>query len=167
MAKYERLANYTARDIIDLFNITKPPVKLQQICDILDIDFRLSDFWDDNLSGKVYIEGENPVIEVNNQHSFERKRFTLAHELGHLFRHIATGLKSEVNDPKFRRAGDFDYTEIQANKFAAGLLMPKSFIEDEIEKFEDDVDINSLARKFEVSYDAMYWRLKNLGYDIN
>ncbi|RWM02076.1 MAG: ImmA/IrrE family metallo-endopeptidase [Mesorhizobium sp.] len=54
-----------------------------------------------------------------------RARFTVAHEIGHLFLHTGRPMaraSSRANIPKFR------LSEPQANQFAAELLMPRRFM---------------------------------------
>jgi Zn-dependent peptidase ImmA (M78 family) len=59
--------------------------------------------------------------------------------------------------------------EIQANQFAAELLMPHRFLIDELRRHMSsgigsrEELITTLARVFSVSNDAMGWRLINLG----
>lgn len=59
------------------------------------------------------------------------------------------------------------YREIEANSFAAALLMPKKLLQKELinntQKISD-IKIKSLAKKFEVSTQAMSIRLINLGF---
>lgn len=62
------------------------------------------------------IPGIPPVIFINNKQSADRMRFSLAHELGHIIMH-------SYPDPEM---------EMQANNFAAALLMPKSDIAPEL-----------------------------------
>jgi Zn-dependent peptidase ImmA (M78 family) len=62
-----------------------------------------------------------------------------------------------------------DIAEREANFFAASLLMPKDFIEKDLEAeesidFLDDKLIHDLARKYGVSTQALVNRLKNLGF---
>ena len=99
-----------------------------------------------------------------------RRRFSIAHEFGHFILHNHPGIhidkgfffrnkiSEEVNNPN----------EIEANRFAAELLMPKNFIVQALQNysknfFEDDI-IERLARDFKVSKAAMGFRLQNLGY---
>jgi Zn-dependent peptidase ImmA (M78 family) len=59
--------------------------------------------------------------------------------------------------------------EIEANQFAAEFLMPQSFVVDAISRQmkagigSREELITALARDFDVSNDAMGWRLINLG----
>ena len=62
-----------------------------------------------------------------------------------------------------------DESEIEANLFAAELLMPAAFLEHDLKKagvvyFIDDDVISNLAHKYGVSTQALLIRLKNLGY---
>ncbi len=62
-----------------------------------------------------------PIIVVNRNFSNDRKRFTIAHELGHILMHVAGGFPiSKHRDSKTR--------EDEANIFASEFLMPKNEI---------------------------------------
>jgi len=69
-----------------------------------------------------------------------------------------------------RQEGDDSPREIEANAFAASLLMPADWVEKQIKsrrlKDADDNDavVSELARTFGVSQQAMMYRLVNLGY---
>jgi Zn-dependent peptidase ImmA (M78 family) len=96
-----------------------------------------------------------------------RQRFTIAHELGHLLLH-----KDEVHiDRAFRNSISsqaIDANEIEANRFAAELLMPFHLLKNEdISNIdvEDESSLRDLARKFKVSLQAMTLRVTNI-FDI-
>ena len=91
---------------------------------------RFSPF-DDELSGMVYIKEGTPIIGVNSLHHPNRQRFTIAHELGHLELHrpmITSSVHVDKNFPALMRdprtATGTERIEIDANRFAAELLMP-------------------------------------------
>ena len=126
-----------------------------------------------DLSGFLYRDKKQAVIGVNTHHSTARQNFTIAHELGHLLLHDQEQLHV---DHQFRvrlrndvsRQG-FDEAEREANFFAASLLMPKAFLEKDLEQEEyvdlfDDEFLAKLARKYCVSSQALVNRLKNLSY---
>lgn len=128
---------------------------------------------DNDVSGLfVRIHGK-PVISYNkNENNPTRKRFTIAHELGHYILHSDKPLFIDKN-PKvmFRNNASSSGEQLQereANHFAAALLMPFRLINDEIENAPDSTvnPIEYLAKKFKVSEQAMTFRLANLGYDI-
>lgn len=96
----------------------------------------------------------------------QRKKFAIAHELGHLFLHMGFKTNVEVWDNqvlnKYIRFSMIEQ-EIQANEFAASLLIPKDEYINEIKqqtKNNQDIDIKAISEKFNVSYVLAY----NRGY---
>jgi Zn-dependent peptidase ImmA (M78 family) len=98
-----------------------------------------------------------------------RRRFTLAHELGHWVCQCLAGR----SDPIYCRTADVavgaghappenpDRTlEREANIFAAELLMPEEAVRDE---WSRSADRTELADRFGVSGEAMQWRLYGFG----
>lgn len=123
---------------------------------------------DDELSGMAFIKDGLQVIVVNSQHHPNRQRFTVAHELGHHVMH-ALELQSGVHVDKVifnrnarSRTGE-DVLEVQANTFAAEILIPKAEL-----RLLGSIDVNNdqrisdLAREFRVSQSAMAIRVDNL-----
>ncbi|RLJ31173.1 uncharacterized protein DUF955 [Chryseobacterium sp. 7] len=127
--------------------------------------------FEDDISGVLVIEEDNVTIGVNKKSSNVRKRFTLAHELGHFKLHTQKS-KMFMDNVFFRKKSE-GYTskeekiEKEANYFAANILMPEHLVRKEIVGLKcdlhDDATIASLANKFEVSSSAMTFRLINLG----
>lgn len=124
------------------------------------------------LSGVLVKERDRVIIGVNSHHSKTRQRFTIAHELGHLvLKH-----KGEVfvDHTVLRRDGKssqaVDKQEIEANGFAAALLMPEALVLERLEYRQNERPSTSsenlievLAKDFGVSAEAMGYRLANLG----
>lgn len=119
---------------------------------------------------------DQPVLGVNSYHSSSRQRFTIAHELGHLVLHEGRPMiVDHVVRVRFNlRDGTSslatDKQEIEANRFAAELLMPRDWIIREVEaalEREHDLDeetlVQDMAELCEVSPQAMEYRLINLG----
>ena len=103
------------------------------------------------------------IIGVNKLHHKNRKRYTLAHELGHYILHKEKNI--DIVDTTFFRNNETDSIEYMANEFAAKLLMP----EDKVRYFVDVQkvkNIGELAAKFEVSASAMKYRIISLGYKL-
>jgi Zn-dependent peptidase ImmA (M78 family) len=123
------------------------------------------------LSGLIAKEAEYIVIGVNALHPTVRQRFTIAHELGHYFLHQRDRLIVDRSFQTMRRDEHSSQgvygREIEANEFAAELLMPKSMLERDISDaaldLVDDEMIRSLAERYRVSLQAMVFRLTNLG----
>jgi Zn-dependent peptidase ImmA (M78 family) len=112
--------------------------------------------------------GEDPQVYVNATDSNVRQRFSCAHEIGHYIKRT-TGPKG-VGDAKDAEWGYIDRRgpsasrgtspeEIYANRFAAALLMPEERIETLTAEGLGPV---AMAAQFEVSLDAMTFRLDNL-----
>lgn len=152
--------------------ITETPVPLSRIAKAYNVRISV-DSLDGDLSGFLYRDTNQAVIGVNNHHSQTRQNFTIAHELGHFLLHDQEQLHV---DHQFRvllrndlSSQGIDDAEREANFFAASLLMPKTFLEKDLEGteyvdlFEDDF-LSDLARKYCVSTQALVNRLKNLNY---
>ena len=79
------LINNLTQDIIDLYNIQIP---IQNMNDVVTaLDGRIEDSIDiDYMSdGSIRKQDNGFVIYVSPYQSAERRKFTIAHELGHLF----------------------------------------------------------------------------------
>jgi len=116
---------------------------------------------EDDLSGILYKNEEKDswVMQVNEDHHLNRRRYTIAHELGHfcLHRH----LKQYFEDKIFFRGNDPSKTEWQANDFASAILMPEQKFRGEVRSGKRKVD--ELAKEFQVSTLALRIRAKSLG----
>ena len=149
--------------------VHKPPVPVERIAAKLGLDVRSAPL-DGDLSG-VLVRNEGEVyIGVNSLHHRNRRRFTIAHELGHFSLH--KGIRMHV-DRDFRvnwRDDDsskaVDPEEMEANRFAAELLMPTHLLLKDIEGLKrfDQRTVDLLARRYRVSPQAMRIRLSNFGF---
>lgn len=108
----------------------------------------------EKVDGAQLTKGANTVIVYNSANPIVRQRFTLAHELGHcLLGHTRNNrpISLASNDP----------TEFEANQFAAELLMPRDQLLTDIKVGIQDA--SALAARYQVSEDAMWWRLQGAG----
>lgn len=158
--------------VLNQFGITCPPVPVEQIAVSLGIQVvRSAAEWSE--SGFLLRDGKQVMIGVNSRNSPKRQRFTIAHELGHWSLHEGKPLIVDqsvmINKRDDVSSQATDQEEIEANKFAARLLMPIDFIAATLKKLEPgsigsrDELISKLAREFDVSNESMGWRLINLG----
>lgn len=124
----------------------------------------------EGISGVLVVSGPEGSIGVNREHPEVRQRFTIAHEIGHFVLH--RNQRDLFIDKAFvafrdtRAAKGGDRSEVQANQFAAALLMPAELVKRElrdqvIDIASEDV-IETLAKRFGVSNQAMIFRLGNL-----
>jgi Zn-dependent peptidase ImmA (M78 family) len=169
--KIENLAFKVLKDL----NITSPEeINLNKLCNFYGVQLEYKRL-ENNISGFYVVKNDRPYIVCNQNDSVKRQRFTIAHELGHHFLHKDTPLfvnkKGGLSSQIYHRNEESSTGEIrkerEANAFAAALLMPENLIEDQVFNCENTIDIddliNDLAEKFDVSTQAMSFRLANLG----
>lgn len=122
------------------------------------------------LDGGLILRNGSYTIVVAEHHHRVRQRFTVAHELGHFTLHAQRQAGADFVDRTWdrseRASQGIDPEEIEANAFAAALLMPTKAVQDAFrdlaeDKFHDAVTF--LAEDFDVSTTAMGYRLQNLG----
>jgi Zn-dependent peptidase ImmA (M78 family)/transcriptional regulator with XRE-family HTH domain len=104
------------------------------------------DFGTPRIDGLSQWVGDHPVIIVNLTAPTDRKRLTLAHELGHLTLHS--------NEPN-------DNMEAEANEFAAEFLMPEAEIRSDLRKLDIGV-LMEMKREWGVSMQALLERAYRL-----
>jgi Zn-dependent peptidase ImmA (M78 family) len=143
------------------------PINPLNIANYLGIDVYETCFTPDdgkNISGIVAIEEGQPVIYVNASDVPVKKRFTIAHEIGHVYLgHLTNKENNELLDDEVRlRSSVWNMEEKEANAFAAQLLMPASLIQGAGNAGRTSVE--KLAELFEVSEQAMMYRLRILGF---
>lgn len=161
------------------FNISAP-IDIDAIASMLGIDV----VYDNSLVGKdivgkIEFNDNKPVISVNPaENNYEpRRRFTLAHEIGHYCLHSSPP-KSFLDTKKCmnRNESYWDKYESESNSFAAQLLMPKTLIikrgkEIASELLKDSKDskiprsefVAQMSNAFKISNPSMEYRLKNIG----
>jgi Zn-dependent peptidase ImmA (M78 family) len=115
-----------------------------------------------DVSGMLFMKpGNDPEIYLSQSDSYNRQRFTCAHELGHWARHVAQGEESahivDYRGPLSTTGSDSQ--EIYANQFAAALLMPAEEIQRLRERGYGPIAIADALR---VSPDAAAFRVTNV-----
>ena len=170
-----RMANKLLREV----GQHSPPVNVELIAEHLGAAVRREES-DGEISGALYRLDDGPIIGVNGSHVRERQRFTIAHEIGHLVLHEDPVFvdrvylaPSSARRPTYlrdaRSSQAIDSREIEANKFAAAILMPSTMIRDSLANMQIPVDaegVRELADCFEVSEQAMGFRLVNIGVPV-
>jgi len=119
------------------------------------------------ISGMLERKASGFLISVEERDPETRQRFTLAHELGHyVFHSYLLKVGEGIDDDRIYRsteAGKYHNTqigqdeEVEANRFAASLLMPMEAIR-HYEKVLGD-DVPAMAKLFQVSQQTMKIRL--------
>jgi Zn-dependent peptidase ImmA (M78 family) len=179
LSKYEGI---NPSKLLQEFDLYEAPVDLDTLCEKLGVK-KSSKMRFSSHSGEIKVNSDGKVnIWINSMDSPNRRRFTLAHELGHLVHDIIPYIRTEEGVSEFiddvstlRRDGRQHPEEYRANDFAARLLMPRKLIKkygNEIiktmqkksgkKKVPVDNFITEMALKFKVSEQAMRIRLENI-----
>ena len=150
----------------------KRPLQVELLARDLGIRVVFQPFESDenDLSGFYMRRGDDRLIGVNASQARVRQRFTVAHELGHAVLQPGDGVHIDqafkLRD--FRSSAAVDADEIDANAFAAELLMPEdevlAAIDEQAVDITDDGAVRELARRFGVSQQALSFRLANLAF---
>lgn len=148
------------------------PVNVEWLAKTLGITIKKDDLGEVSLSGFAVDKHGKRYIGVNSTEPDTRQRFTIAHELGHLFLHKDNSVNYDQGGMMLFRedhSGDgSDIKEVEANRFAAELLMPEEQLREDIAKvgsfdlINDDPTIKKLADEYGVSERAMSIRLTTL-----
>lgn len=81
----------------------------------------------DGISINIKVSGKHPRVIINSTIGWRRKRFTLAHELGHIL--IPWHFGTIIDVTKIEHAYDeYSQGESEASRFAAELLMPSEWV---------------------------------------
>ena len=164
-----------AKDLLKEFEIHEPPVPVRNLARGCGARIVQVSGEDGGIDGFLYREGSTVVIGVNRDHAAVRRRFTIAHELGHLLLHerqdqvhVDRGFRVRLRSGVSSEGTDRD--EMEANRFAAELLMPIDFLRTDLKRMEFDLadgeDLRGLAKRYGVSTQAFAIRLNGLGYSI-
>lgn len=144
-----------------LYTVPVDPIKLAES---LNVEVYETNFKDENLSGVISKDENKVVILTALNECYNRTRFTVAHELGHLMLHMSERQVIE----EYHRGNKKSKQEVEANAFAAALLMPIDLIKSYFEELDktnlsDYRKISILSEIFKVSESAVMYRMINLG----
>ena len=143
------IARNTARKLLKDANINSYPVLLREVSkNIPELHIDGQEL-EDGISGLQASYKGSSFIRYNTRQSLKRNRFTVAHELGHLI----LGHTARHDHVNFQSG---DPEEIEANQFAAELLIPLHMLEKAV--FEHKT-AEALAKAFWVSRKAMNRRI--------
>ena len=149
--------------------IESAPIPVDKLAAVCGATVVYNDF-NKEISGLLFRENDKLIIGVASEQSVVRQRFTIAHELGHALLHQMTSVHVDKNfTVMFRSTSSStaqDIYEIEANTFAAELLMPESLLKKDLLTLKLDMDdgrqLSKLASRYGVSTQALTYRLLNL-----
>ena len=165
-----------AQTLLTRHSQTMPPVDPVVIARVEVFE---ATFNDPRVSGLLRTENGQRVIYVSAADPLVRRRYSIAHECGHAILHSEDGDFADGEKELtvlFRRAEDLleqdeadqdakrarKRREIQANIFAACLLIPRDMLAEVLEYTDD---ISDLTRIFGVSRQTLGIRLSDLGIE--
>ena len=151
------------RDILQSYQPDIFPVKVVALAHDMDLKVFETEFDRDDVSGMI--KAKEGKIYICKSDIAERQRFSIAHELGHYVLHYRGG-KFEAKDQdehvSYRdtlSSLGFSIKEMEANYFAANLLMPTKEVK---RLYKLDYSLEEMADYFLVSKAAMGYRLESL-----
>ena len=168
MTRDRRTSDPRAADLLArfaaAFDVPQHPVPVDSVaCDLLGLMITETD--DIEVSGLLVPETMRVYVNAREASENEgRRRFTIAHEIGHWVCQCDEG---RITPPHPILCRDADMTdevdkemEREANNFAASLLMPEAQVHSVA---ATGASITAAAAEFGVSDVAMRWRYFNLG----
>lgn len=151
-----------ARELLDSYGIKEPPVPLEELLDQVGIPVVAWKFPPSLSALIVEVDEGDYVIGMNRDHSAKRRRFSVAHEMGHAVLRHKAGYYLEFFDAALGDPPNFRYAdEREANALAAALLMDERWLREDWAGGKRTAAM--LARRYEVSEEAMSFRLMNIG----
>ena len=161
-----------AEELLNAAGISEPPVPVEEIAKALGAAVRYAPFKGE-LAGMLIRDddGRGVVIGVNSLHHSNRQRFTIAHECGHLRLHegqtVYVDRSFRINRRDEVSAQATNPEEIEANRFAAELLLPYAMIMEDLGQLqfdieEDESELRQLADRYGVSLQALTLRISSI-----
>lgn len=156
----------TVTQLLDKYELTEEiPIPIVALCQQEGLRVLETDFTEPDIAGLILGRNNHYTIYINRLDPAPRKRFTIAHELGHYLLH----LQGQIYDKGFRDTRAtlrtaFRYArhtspyEKEANRFAAEILMP----EKPMVEYSQLTDSVTMAQIFSVSAQALHIRLQEI-----
>lgn len=157
-------ARDNAKTVLDENWDQQLPVNIEQICRACGV-ITYRRVMPDDLSGMIVKRAteKNARAFIDSDEPAVRRRFTLAHELGHFIERTVLAKDNEYGFSEVRMGGrrenDYFPHEFFADEFAGAILMPET----KVREFKSEgKSVQEMARLFDVSVSAMEMRLDNL-----
>lgn len=137
--------------------VSREPVSLRDVVSALNLEVVQTAGEPFLCEAALEPRGDGHRIVLRGASSEQRRRFTIAHEIGHFVLH------PQRLAPERGGAGNaaWQAQEREADQFAAELLMPEHLVREAVALH--GADVSRLAGRFDVSQQAMRTRLRRLG----
>ena len=142
-----------ARQFVRDAGIDSIPVDIERYAATVKVRIKVSSDLDDEESGQTFPIGGKHIVTVNGNHSEERQRFTVLHEIAH----IVLELPSQHHGTNITTADMLSYRrrpkeEILCDVFAAECLLPYDQFRKDVEDVDVSMDaVKSLATRYKTS----------------
>jgi hypothetical protein len=143
-----------------------PPIDVERICrGLADLAYKSFPIDIDGLCLDLKVSGKRPKVWVSKNIPPVRRRFTLAHEIGHIIIPWHTGtIIDDIDVPGSGERGEYREMEAQANRFAAELLMPSAWAVGIAERSEHAAGLMHTIRQVaDVSLPAAFLKTAKFG----
>jgi Zn-dependent peptidase ImmA (M78 family) len=142
-----------AKHLLRAAGVRTPPVDLRKIASHCGLRYEEVDYFPDDVDALIVTTAEGSVAVVNKNQSINRRRFSLAHELGHFVLHrdgsvLETTVSIDAPPPGESGREVASIAEREANLFAGELLVPIEFLK---EHFRPGMTAADVGKLFEVS----------------
>jgi Zn-dependent peptidase ImmA (M78 family) len=147
-----------AARLLQSAGVSREPVSLRDVVSALNLEVvRVAG---EPFASEAALEqvGDGHQIVLRGATSEQRRRFTIAHEIGHFVLHPQRLAPERDGDPG---NASWQRQEREADQFAAELLMPEDLVREAV--VVHGPDAARLADRFGVSRAAMQARLRRLG----
>ena len=143
------------------------------IANQLGINVIKNDYLPDNEAGKCYIQ-DDITIEYKPQNTIYRENFSIAHELGHIVKHMSPANNTFTDSSELLYARN-DYIdsltleEKEADEFAGYLLIPEESLNSIVDQLteEESISASLISDIYKVSEGTVYHALKSRGIYYN
>lgn len=112
----------------------------------------------DSILGHTLKDNLGTSIMINKKLKNGRKNFTTAHEIGHLILHSDNNHEVETSKTLATTDKNFSPLEVEANTFAAHLLLPDDIL---MYQVLSNFSLTAITNTSKISKDSIYWRIVN------
>jgi hypothetical protein len=145
----------------------KPPIDVEKVCGgLAELRFKSFPIEIDGICLDLKVKGKIPKVWVSKAIPTVRKRFTIAHEIGHIIIPWHSGnIVDDIDAPRSERIEKkYRELEAEANRFAAELLMPSAWVVGLAQRAEHVADLmHSIGQLADVSLPAAFLKAGKLG----
>lgn len=142
------------------------PVDLEKLAELehIKIEYYHSQ---SGIDGYANLDCNQPVIYINEEQEYlRRKRFTMAHEIGHVRIAWHTDAAHCVTDDPYvyvQSKKKIDSQEYEANVFASELLIPSDWLKEQLSRMQDfSTFLNAIVTQTNASVMACLYALENV-----